>query len=357
VLNRIIKASFAAVGAVTGFTVAGIFFNYQEFLVFKDLRILIFIAASAIGTVIFYSTGNQIIIWTTTVLNNLEGYLQKMTLYEIMMSVIGLIAGLIVANLVTIPINKIYFIGVPIAITLNILFGGLGIYIANHKRNENVIDFLRGKGRLNRQSESLSLKLMDTSAIIDGRVVDICRTGFIEGELVIPTFVLDELRQIADSPDVLKRNRGRRGLEILNILQNELQFPVRIESTESIEGQKVDFELLKLAKKLNAQIITVDYNLSKVACLQGIAVLNMNDLSNAVKPIALPGEEMVVQVIKDGRENGQGVGYLEDGTMIVVDGGKKHIGESISVMVTSVLQTDAGRMVFAKPKYLIERVI
>jgi uncharacterized protein YacL len=199
--------------------------------------------------------------------------------------------------------------------------------------------------------------VLDTSVIIDGRIIDVLRSGFLEGELVVPGFVLEELRHIADSADLLKRNRGRRGLDVLNMIQKDLGCPVRIENIEIASDSEVDSELLKLAKKLGGKVMTTDFNLGKVANFQGVPVLNMNELANAVKPIALPGEEMVVQVVKDGKENGQGIGYLEDGTMIVIDGGRRHIGESLNVTVTSILQTAAGRMIFAKPKYTIERVI
>jgi uncharacterized protein YacL len=167
---------------------------------------------------------------------------------------------------------------------------------------------------------------------------------------VIPNFVLEELRHIADSADVLKRNRGRRGLDILNRIQKEVNIPVQVYEKDVDPGAEVDSKLLKLAKLLDGKVVTNDFNLNKVAELQGLPVLNINELANAVKPVVLPGEEMVVQVIKDGKEVGQGVGYLDDGTMIVVDGGRKHIGQTVGVLVTSVLQTAAGRMIFAKLK-------
>ncbi|MBE3553623.1 MAG: TRAM domain-containing protein, partial [Thermicanus sp.] len=175
---------------------------------------------------------------------------------------------------------------------------------------------------------------------------------FLEGTLVIPQFVLEELQHIADSSDVLKRNRGRRGLDILNRIQKEKNIKVIIYEQDFDEIQEVDSKLVKLAKVLSGKVLTNDFNLNKVCELQGIPVLNINDLANAVKPIVLPGEELTVQVIKDGKEHGQGVAYLDDGTMIVVEGGKDFIGEHVDVMVTSVLQTSAGRMVFAKPKLL-----
>lgn len=195
-------------------------------------------------------------------------------------------------------------------------------------------------------------KILDTSVIIDGRIADICKTGFIEGTIVIPEFVLEELQHIADSSDLLKRNRGRRGLDILNKIQKELDVKVLIYEGDFEEISEVDSKLVKLAKVLQGKVVTNDFNLNKVCELQGVSVLNINDLANAVKPVVLPGEEIMVQIIKDGKEHGQGVAYLDDGTMIVVEGGREYIGMMMEVLVTSVLQTSAGRMIFAKPKLL-----
>jgi uncharacterized protein YacL len=200
-------------------------------------------------------------------------------------------------------------------------------------------------------------KILDTSAVIDGRIADLCQTGFLEGVLIIPNFVLLELQKIADSSDPLRRNRGRRGLEILNKIQKENLVSVRILDRDFEDLAEVDTKLLRLARELGAKVITNDYNLNKVAELYGVQVLNINDLSNAIKPVVIPGEEMVVHVLRDGKEHGQGIGYLEDGTMIVVEGGKSYIGLDIDILVTSILQTSAGRMIFAKPKdYLIAKV-
>ena len=200
--------------------------------------------------------------------------------------------------------------------------------------------------------EDKKLKILDTSVIIDGRIADICQTGFLEGVMVIPQFVLEELQHIADSSDVLKRNRGRRGLDILNRIQKELDIKVEIYEGDFEDIQEVDSKLVKLAKLTSGVVVTNDFNLNKVCELQKVAVLNINDLANAVKPVVLPGEEMKVQVIKDGKEHNQGVAYLDDGTMIVVEEGRNYIGKDIDVLVTSVLQTAAGRMIFAKPKLL-----
>ena len=191
---------------------------------------------------------------------------------------------------------------------------------------------------------------MDTSVIIDGRIFDICQTGFVEGPLVIPGFVLNELRHISDSADGLKRNRGRRGLDILNKIQKELSIETQIYEEDFPEIAEVDAKLLKLAQVLNGKVVTNDFNLNKVAEFQGVPVLKINELANAIKPVLLPGEEMKVVVMKDGKEASQGIAYLDDGTMIVVEGGRKFISEEIMVVVTSVLQTAAGRMIFAKPK-------
>ncbi|MGE5606906.1 MAG: PIN/TRAM domain-containing protein [Bacteroidota bacterium] len=200
------------------------------------------------------------------------------------------------------------------------------------------------------------LKILDTSAIIDGRIADLCKTGFLEGVLIIPHFVLNELQKIADSSDPLRRNRGRRGLDILNKIQKENQVAVRIFDMDYEDLTEVDTKLLRLARELEAKVVTNDFNLNKVAELYGVEVLNINELSNAIKPVVLPGEEMVVHVLRDGKEYGQGIGYLEDGTMIVVEGGKNYIGLNIEILVTSVLQTSAGRMIFAKPKdYIISK--
>ncbi len=191
-------------------------------------------------------------------------------------------------------------------------------------------------------------KILDTSVIIDGRILDLLQTGFIEGKILIPNFVLEELRHIADSSDSLKRNRGRRGLDILNEIQKQLSVPVEIVDYDPKEALEVDSKLLKMGEKMDAFVVTNDFNLNKVAEFQGVRVLNINELANAIKPIVLPGEEMQVTVIKAGKENGQGIGYLNDGTMIVVEGGNRFIGETKNVVVTSVLQTAAGRMIFTK---------
>ena len=302
----------------------------------------------------------------------LDARMTKVPTHDLIGGAIGVIIGLIIASLLSSPLKGIPIIGSIIAIILSVSFGYLGLIIGV-KRKEEVLNFFtflpkfrsdkgektKGKDNGAKQANGAAhpnYKILDTSVIIDGRIADIVQTGFLEGTLLIPGFVLDELQHIADSSDLLKRNRGRRGLDILNqISKEELANNVEIMKIDFDDITEVDSKLVRLGQNLGAPILTNDYNLNKVAELQGVKVLNINELANAVKPIVLPGEEMEVQVMKEGKEPGQGVAYLDDGTMIVVDTGRRYIGQTITVLVTSVLQTAAGRMIFAKPKALVEK--
>ncbi|MCY0876020.1 MAG: PIN/TRAM domain-containing protein [Firmicutes bacterium] len=298
----------------------------------------------------------------------LEDRLIRTPLLDLVSGVIGLVIGLLVAAILTPAIGRIDVIGPYVQFFASVLLGYLGFRIFFSRREEILglipqfpARAMRGRGGLMGVSGSQSApaapfrageeaKLLDTSVIIDGRIADIVQTGFLDGVLIIPSFVLEELQHIADSSDVLKRNRGRRGLDILNRVQKELKVKVQVLETDFEEVSEVDSKLVKLAKQLGGKVVTNDFNLNKVCELQGVGVLNINDLANAVKPVVLPGEEITVQVIKDGKEFGQGIGYLDDGTMIVIEGGREYIGSRVDVLVTSVLQTSAGRMIFAKPK-------
>jgi len=270
---------------------------------------------------------------------------------------VGLLGGLILSVLLYPAISGLSGAGLFIPVCMTLFFGYFGLKIGLNKQEELAewgTQLLQQRAKPASADEERMYeehKILDTSVIIDGRIADICKTGFIEGTLVIPEFVLEELQHIADSSDLLKRNRGRRGLDILNKIQKELDVKVLIYEGDMEDGE-VDSKLVKLAKALHGKVVTNDFNLNKVCELQGVSVLNINDLANAVKPVVLPGEEIVVQVIKDGKEHGQGVAYLDDGTMIVVEGGREYIGMTMEVLVTSVLQTSAGRMIFAKPKLL-----
>lgn len=299
----------------------------------------------------------------------LDARMTKVPTHDLIGGAIGVIIGLIIASLLSSALRGIPIIGSVISVILSVSFGYLGLIIGV-KRKEEVFSFFtflpkfkgdKGKGKEGnpRQAAEASqpnYKILDTSVIIDGRIADIVQTGFLEGTLLIPGFVLEELQHIADSSDLLKRNRGRRGLDILNQISKEkLANNVEIMDVDFEDIAEVDSKLVRLGQNLGAPILTNDYNLNKVAELQGVKVLNINELANAVKPIVLPGEEMEVQVMKEGKEPGQGVAYLDDGTMIVVDTGRRYMGQTITVMVTSVLQTAAGRMIFAKPKAMAEK--
>lgn len=289
----------------------------------------------------------------------LEQKLLKAPILDLIFGTGGLMVGLLVAYLLSFGIAEFNIKAVTsvVPIILLVLFGYLGFQVGFQKREEfmNAIFSAKKAGNDLRVKEeaattSANHKVLDTSVIIDGRILDIVQTGFVEGILVIPQFVLTELQHIADSSDNLKRVKGRRGLDILKQLQVDEQCEVQITTQDYDDIAEVDLKLVRLAKDLNGAVVTNDYNLNKVAAIHGVQVLNINDLSNAVKPVVIPGEDMHVVVVKEGKEQNQGVAYLDDGTMIVVEGGRKLIGEAIDVVVTSVLQTSAGRMIFAKPK-------
>ncbi len=310
---------------------------------------LVAVFSGFIGVILAPSIVEKLI-WVTSWL---EQKLNRMSIQEIIGGATGLILGLIIATLLGSAISWMGVVGGVLQSVITIMLGYLGLSVGT-KRKEELLSFIprfgKDKPTKTEAKQSQLYKILDTSVIIDGRVADICKSGFIEGTLIIPGFVLEELRHIADSSDLLKRNRGRRGLDILNKIRKELDVMVQISEQDFEDIAEVDSKLVKLAQVLNGVVLTNDYNLNKVAELQGVKVLNINELANAVKPVVLPGEEMTVQVMKDGKEAGQGVAYLDDGTMIVVDGGRKFMGLTISVVVTSVLQTAAGRMIFAKPK-------
>jgi uncharacterized protein YacL len=252
--------------------------------------------------------------------------------------------------------NSPAFFKIGTLVLINVILLYLGIVAMMSMKNELVLILSRGgnvagSATPEDSSPTSNAKILDTNVIIDGRIADVCRTGFVEGTLYVPGFVLEELQHIADSGDGLKRARGRRGLDILNGMQKE--FPLVVRSWDkalekSAQDDEVDTRLVKLAKALKCPIVTNDFNLNKVAALQGVQVLNVNELANAVKPVVLPGEEMTIAIVKEGKEANQGVAYLDDGTMIVVEDGRRFINSTLGVIVTSVLQTVAGKMIFAR---------
>ena len=360
-LKKIVKLISSIMGIAIGYIVGKVLITLgirQGIKVFVEPLYtgLILLIVILIFAIIFYFLSSFIYKGIIAIIDGFERNIQKLTVTEFLFGTLGLLVGLVFATLIGIPISRIHFVIGPILFILIDLIGalvGIKIFI---KRKDDILNLLTSikkngiRDKKNKHNEKICPKILDTSVIIDGRIFDICQTGFVEGPLVIPGFVLNELRHISDSADGLKRNRGRRGLDILNKIQKELSIETQIYEEDFPEIAEVDAKLLKLAQVLNGKVVTQDFNLNKVAEFQGVPVLNINELANAIKPVLLPGEEMKVVVMKDGKEASQGIAYLDDGTMIVVEGGRKFISEEIMVVVTSVLQTAAGRMIFAKPK-------
>lgn len=283
-----------------------------------------------------------------------EQDIRKQSLRIIAGGVIGMVIGLLIALILGFGLNMVINITqnqhvVPwIYLLLTGILGYLGLVLGSKKVEEFNFSVAENKN-------SIDQRLLDTSVIIDGRIADICDTGFMDGELIVPRFVLNELQFIADSSDSMKRSRGRRGLDVLNRMQKSSAIHIEIVEQDFPKIKGVDGKLVALAQKLNAKLMTNDYNLNKVAELQGVRVLNVNELANAMKPVVLPGEQMLVKIIREGKEQGQGVGYLDDGTMIIVDSAQKMINMNVEVVVTSVLQTTAGRMIFTELKEAAEK--
>lgn len=358
-IDRIVRGFIGVAGLITGYFVAqmllSLHFSIIDFINKNLVTIISFyvIIIILIGLISFFISK-----WISKFILNIKNYtetaIQKMSISEILFGLVGALVGLLLSLLFFIWfMNKNIVLNVVLAmisVLLALTFANISI-----KKKDEFLNLFANmkKGSSSKEKKTANrqeYKVLDTSVIIDGRIFDICQAGFIEGILVIPNFVLTELRHIADSSDSLKRIRGRRGLDILNKIQKELKIEVTVMDKDFNDISEVDAKILKLAQTLNAKVLTNDYNLNKVAEVKGVEVLNINDLSNAVKSIVIPGEEMTMQVIKDGKEVNQGIGYLDDGTMIVVEGGKKYIGDTINVIVTSVLQTSAGRMIFGKAK-------
>lgn len=366
--KKIIRYLLTLIGLLIGYIIGEAVLKIQAVQGFKYLsgtagKVSFLIIISLLFAIILYLVSPMIYKGILNVIDYTEKNMRKFTVLEIMYGAIGAIIALVIVFFVARPLNDLWGpLGPLLYVLLNILFAIIGMRIMLQKKDDisNMLlsmkkaNLSKDKASKDKKGKGAKLKsipkVLDTSVIIDGRIFDICETGFIEGPLVIPNFVLDELRHISDSSDSLKRTRGRRGLDILNKIQKELDIETQIWEGDFPKIAEVDAKLLKLAQTLDGKVITNDYNLNKVAEVQGVPVLNINELSNAIKPVVIPGEEMTVEVVKDGKEASQGVAYLDDGTMIVVEGGKRYMSKTIGVIVTSVLQTAAGRMIFAKPK-------
>ena len=356
--KRILKTIFIVVGAVIGYWVYSKFYFIPDLYIYYNtlFKILAIVGGGTVGFLfsLLFNTKIQCLF------SEIICRLQKIPTQNFAAATIGLIVALIIANLLAYSLSFIPIIGSYLPIILSVIMGALGINMGINKKDE-IVNFFGYFKNINkvRKKENITYfvhpKILDTSVIIDGRILDICQTEFLEGELIIPRFVLSELQHIADSSDSLKRNRGRRGLDVLNKMTKIKKNRVKIVGKDYNEPKEVDAKIIRLAKDIKAKVITNDYNLNKVAQLEGIPVLNINDLSNALKAVILPGEEMNTQIIKEGKEPEQGIAYLDDGTMIVVEDGHKYIGKKVNILVTSILQTPAGRMIFGRMKSVIDR--
>lgn len=351
-LNFFVKVAYALIGATLG----AIFLpSLFELLSVSQPWLTNVYTSALIGAALFYLLSLMFAEPTVRLIKWLEERLMKAPVLDLLFGTVGMIIGLIVAFLLTFAIGAIRFPPFTdiLPIILSVLLGYLGFQVGFQKREEFIQTLSRGgdkkkESALLPETSRAKQKILDTSVIIDGRIADISETGFLEGELVIPQFVLTELQHIADSSDSLKRTKGRRGLDILKRIQDDRATIITDEDFDDVN--EVDMKLVRLAKKNGGVVVTNDFNLNKVCELHTVQVLNINDLANAVKPVVIPGEEMRVTVIKEGKEANQGVAYLDDGTMIVVENGKNQIGKTLVVAVTSVLQTSAGRMIFARPR-------
>lgn len=327
-------------------------------------RIAVLIIGTLLGIIIGYLISSFILKQGLVIAKRLERVLTHIPNQELIAGTIGLLFGLIIANLIGAAFNQVPIIGPYISIILSAIFGYSGVrlmarkgpemyfnYLKQWKRSEAGTKKSRGFNMFGSHKSSdsnLTAKLLDTSVIIDGRIKELCATGFIDGPLIVPVFVLNELQIISDSADGMKRNRGRRGLDILKEMQDAKLVPIEIVEDDYDDLHEVDSKLMRLALEKQWKLMTNDFNLNKVARVQGIKVLNLNELANVLKPALIAGEWIRVQVMKEGKEVQQGVAYLDDGTMIVVEDGRPYVGQEVEVMVTSILQTSAGRMIFAR---------
>lgn len=375
IIINVVRLTMLCVGLAVGYIVSFPLFSLMRSM---DVGILadqsygfiimvgiLMVLCGLIGFVIGKPLADLIVRGTTL----LEQRLKQMPFPALISSTIGLIVGLLIAALLASTVKQLPVIGTYMPVVLSVLFGYLGLSVG-YRWRETVDGFMGAFKRTSRRSrkdakdskddkgdialpEALAYKtvthpkVLDTSVIIDGRIVEICKAGFLEGPLVITNFVLDELRHIADSGDSLKRVRGRRGLDILNELR-EIDVEVINVSIDYEDIPEVDAKLVQLAKDCNGYVVTNDFNLNKVASFQKVKTLNVNELAGAIKTVVLPGEHMRVEVVARGKENDQGVGYLDDGTMVVVENGKHVIGKTVDTTVTSVIQTNAGRMIFVR---------
>ncbi|MDR2610948.1 MAG: PIN domain nuclease [Clostridiales Family XIII bacterium] len=366
-IRKIIRGGITLLGAVAGYGVYLLFcyvapqLDAMDFNTWTTLhKSLLAVALALIFGFLFFILTPAFRKASSRIALSVENEIKHLTWQDLLSETVGLITGLIIASLISLAFAGIEnnYLRVALTVLTYIIFVWFGVVVGGRRGKEMIRNVLMARRSVaprsgkSRSADGAAPKILDTSVIIDGRIADIMKTGFIEGSIVIPEFVLVELRHIADSSDGLKRNRGRRGLDVLNRIQTE--HGIQIYNTDNEKAlddiPEVDVKLLKLAQIMNGKVVTNDFNLNKVASIKGVGVLNINELANTLKSVVLPGEEMTLFLVKEGKEQGQAVGYLDDGTMIVVEDGKRYIGKTIEVIVTSVLQTSAGRMIFARTK-------
>jgi uncharacterized protein YacL len=346
-MTKVIQLAGALLGTLFGFVLGLLVLSRAPDLVEVPNRPAFLMAMVAASLLFGYLAIPYITVYPT---RWAVGRLAQAGAAEYALGVLAVVIGLLMGLLVGVPLSALGGTAGALLPPLAAILLALGMLWATLYKKDVLVPVLGGYLPGGRRSSGPQEVVIDTSAVIDGRIVDIGRTGFILGTLVVPRFVLDELQRIADSPDAIRRNRGRRGLEMLAALQRDSISPVVVSEAAYPEIGEVDAKLVAYARDTGAAILTNDFNLNRVAELQGIRVLNINELANAVKAVVHPGEEMTVKIIQEGKEPGQGVGYLEDGTMIVVEGGSRYMEKDLAITVTRVLQTVAGRMIFAQPR-------
>ncbi|MFL8969539.1 hypothetical protein GUI37_00985 [Helcococcus kunzii] len=368
-IKRVINIIVALLGGTLGYALAEFIVRSKMFAIKSTFLLYsIYGVMVLLGAGLFYLMTPFISDKVKRLIDNIDDYVVKQPKDSLVVGALGIIFGIIIALLLSVPITMLNLPSILeplksiVTVLLYVVFVSLG-YRLSMKYKDDIFNFFNRKKATTeseyvkteasnlqnkREEGEVSAKLLDTSVLIDGRIQQIAETGFIEGDVIVPNFVLEELQIIADSADALKRERGRRGLDIVNSLRNSKKIKFRNSRRDYDDTTEVDIKLLKFATETGATIVTNDFNLNKLAVVQGIKVLNINDLANSVKTVVIPGEKMIVNIVKEGKEKDQGLAYLDDGTMIVIEEGKHLIGEKVQVVVSTVLQTAAGKMIFTK---------
>ena len=359
-LRILVMGAGAGAGVALAFTCVQVYRLTMASAMPLGLLVLLYVGMGAVGMLLGWLAGPGVLRWCSEGMDKLEKQMDALSMAQLASMVTGLITGLLIAALVTQVLNYLgdSIFTLAASATLYVVLGVTGLTIGK-RRTEDFSEMLssttpRRDRRARKASGEAPVKVLDSSVLVDGRIHAVLKTGFLEGELLIPDFVMEELRALADSADEARRIRGRRGLETARQLQEDPAVALRVEDTGDLSQQDADVRLMTLVKDMNATLMTGDFNLNRAARVIGLRVLNLNDLAVALRQVTAAGDVLAVRVTKEGREAGQGVGYLDDGTMIVVEGGRSFVGQTVSVTVTSVLQTSAGRMVFARLNALQE---